>query len=563
MLEQEVGGLKELLEAAEVELKKDDEEWRKDYSALKEQLDSLKEANEELQKDKKLLEHEVDDLKDRVKAAELAFEKDDEEWRQDYYKIGKENESLKEETDSLKQEVESLRQEKDTLKIENEIKEENEASHQNHVEAVLFSHKKDHEEWSINYQSLSEKCGSLKAKNDKLLKQQLEVALIGRRTAIEEMETSLQTTQQEIAVLKVVKEEADKEIMLLNNDKSMLNQKVDSLEEQLQNKEKELIIVNETANRELAEVKARLVSVVEENQRLQQSVSVELHSKKQWLLSQQSLHDQITRARAENERVHQINGELLNKTNALQSELLSTKAQLALQKEQDAKLIHTKSKKEEELKATVDKLNQKIELLEEECVRLKQIHSISTRINHSPHSKTDEGIEKFTSGTQSVNSKETDKTSNKLEYLLAGSPMQSLSASLYQSRSTTKSNETTSDHPVPQATASLKLRSISNVVDQDSLVSNSMPSLCNSNTSSTPPLYGKKTVSTADGEDAVMCKQFIDVADLFCGQRVIIQRTNDSYEYGVVRAFPEYINGNMNFVGIELDLPSMFSQVAT
>ena len=233
LLEQEVAGLKGQLQAAEVGLKEDDEEWRKDYSALKEQLDSLKEANEEFQKDKKLLQHEVDDLKDRVKAAELAFKKDDEEWRQDYYKINKENESLKEETDSLKQEVQSLRQEKDTLKIENDkMKEENEASHQNHVDAVLLSHKKDHEEWNINYQSLSEKCDSLKAENDKLLKQQLEVALIGRRTAIEEMETSVQTTQQENAVLKVIKEEADKEIMLLNNDKSMLNQKIISLEEQ-------------------------------------------------------------------------------------------------------------------------------------------------------------------------------------------------------------------------------------------------------------------------------------------------------------------------------------------
>ena len=297
-----------------------------------------------------------------------------------------------------------------------------------------------------------------------------------------------------------------------------------------------------------------MVSVVEESQRLHQSASVELHSKEQWLRSQQSLRDmelQVTRTRAENEKVRRINGELFSKTNVLQNELLSTKAQFALQKEQDVKLIHTKTKKEEELRATVNKLNQKIELLEEECVKLKQSHSISPRINQSLHSKT-----------HTDNSKETDNTSHKTKYLLTGSPTQSLSAPLHQSRSTVKSNKTTFDHPVPQATASLKLGSISDGADQDSLVSNSLPSLHTSNTSYATPLYGRKTVSTADGKDAVMCKQFIDMADLFCGQRVIVQRTNDIYEYGVIRAFPEYINGNMNFVGIELDLPSMFSQVA-
>ena len=129
----EIASLKEQLKAAEVGLRQDDEEWRMDCNTLKEQIDSLKEANNELDKDKKLLEdkidslkeannelhkdkqlleHEVDDFKDRVKAAELALEKDDEEWRQDYCEIYKENKSLKEETDSLKQEIQSLTQKK-------------------------------------------------------------------------------------------------------------------------------------------------------------------------------------------------------------------------------------------------------------------------------------------------------------------------------------------------------------------------------------------------------------------------------------------------------------------
>ena len=531
MKDLEIASLKEQLKAAEVGLRQDDEEWRMDCNALKEQIDSLKEANNELHKDKKLLEdkidslkeanneldkdkklledkidslkeannelhkdkklleHEVDDFKDRVKAAELALEKDDEEWRQDYCEIYKENKSLKEETDSLKQEIQSLRQEKDTLKIEYDvIKGKNEAlsiekenisqSHKNHLDAVLLSHEKDYEEWKFNYQSLTNKCDSLMVQNDKLLKQQLEVALMGRRASIEKMETTVQTMQQENAVLKVVREEADTEIMLLNNDKSILNQKVVSLEEQLQNKEKELNIANETAT----------------------------------------------------------------------------------------KFINMKSKMEEEHRVTVDKLNQKIELLEQERVKLKHTHSISTRIDHSSHSDAavNQDTKSFTSETHSDKIKETDDTSNKTEHLLTSSPIQSLSASLFQSHSTNisiTSSETTFDHSILQATASLELSSTRDVVDQDSLVSNSLPSLHGINTSYTTPLYTRKSVSTAGGEDAVMCKQFTDVANLFCGQRVIIQRINDSYEYGIVRAFPECINGNMNFVGIELDLPSMFSKI--
>ena len=64
------------------------------------------------------------------------------------------------------------------------------------------------------------------------------------------METSLQATTQEIAVLKVANEEAEKEIMLLNNDKWTFG----ALEEQSKTKDKELAAANESLSRELTEV---------------------------------------------------------------------------------------------------------------------------------------------------------------------------------------------------------------------------------------------------------------------------------------------------------------------
>ena len=544
--------------------------------------------NEELEKENKTLEQEVDDLKARVEAAEIALKKDDEEWRQDYNKISNENKSLTEEIDSLKQNIESLKQEKDALETENDkIKEENKALnnekentntlHQSDLDAALLSHKADSEEWRLEYQNLIEKYDSLKLENDKLLKQQLEVALIGRRTSIEQledMEASLQTTTQEYAVLKVVNEEAEKEIMLLNNDKSVFDYKMASLGEQSEIKEKELTAANENLTRELTEVKAKLDSVSEENQRLHQSLSVELHSQKQWSMPQQSLYNelnniklQLSKARAENEKVHKMYDESLNKTNMLQSDLLSTKAQLVLQKElqeRDAKLLQMKDKREEELRATIDRLSHKIELLEEDCMKVKQAHGV---FDYSQRKATaSQGVSKSMSEAKSsvdnnYSCEQLDHPNNKLNNLLTSDPMQSLSASLYQSRAsefTTKSNETILCHPVPQAAASLKLSSSSDLVEQVPPASNSLPSLQSASTSYTTPLYVRKSVSTVNGEDTVMCKQIINVADLPGGKRVVVQRTNDKYEYGTVRAFPKYVGGNLNFVGIELDLSSTF-----
>ena len=531
-LEQEEDDLKAQLQAAELGLEKDDEEWRKDCDALKKELELMKVNNEELEKQNKTLEQEVDDLKAQVQAAELALKKDDEEWRQDLNKISDENKSLTEEIDSLKQNIESLQQEKDTLEIENK---------------VLKTEKE-----------------SIKLQNDKLLKQQLEVALIGRRTSIEQledMETSLQATTQQNAVLKVANEEAEREIMLLNNDKSTIT----ALEEQSKTKEKELTAANESLSRELTEVNAKLVSVSEENQRLHQSLSVELHSQKQ---SHRSLYNelsniklQLTKTTAEKEMLCKMHDESLNKANILQTDLLSTKAHLLLQKElqeRDAKLLQIKEKREVELKATIDKLNYKIELLEGDYVKVQQTHSMITRFDHSQqHTTVRQGVI-----VSDDSCKEEYRPGNKMNNLLTSDPLQSLSASLYQSRGsefTAKSNEAIFSQPVSQGTTtSLKLTSTSDLVEQVPPASNSLPLLQSGSTPCTTPLYVRKLVCTAKGEDAVKCKQIINITDLYCGQRVVIQRTNDKYEYGTVRALPEHISGN---IGIELDLPSMFIEI--
>ena len=468
---------------------------------MKKELELLKEKNEELEKQNKTLEQEVDDLKAQVQAAELALNKDDEEWRQDYNKLSDENKLLTEEINSLKQNIESLQQEKDTLATQNDkIREENRTLKtekeslntitQDDLDAVLLSHKKDDEEWRLEYQNLVEKYDSLKLENDKLLKQQLEVALIGRRTSIkqlEDMETSLQAATQENAVLKVANEEAEREIMLLNNDKSTF-----AALEQSKTKDKELAAANESLSRELTEVKAKMVSVSEENQQLHQSLSVELHSQKQ---SQRSLYNelnniklQLTKATAEKDMLRKMYDESLNKTNMLQTDLLSTKAQLVMQKElqeQDAKLLQIKEKREEELRATIDRLNHKIE---DDCVRVSQ------------------GVIDIDDSC-----KEENRPDNKMNNLLTGDPMQSLSASLYQSRAsefTAKSNDTIFSHLVPQATTtSLKLRSASDLVEKVPPASNSLPLLQSGSPScTTAALYVRKLVCTAKGEDMVMCK---------------------------------------------------------
>jgi len=451
------------------------------------------------------------------------------------------------------------------------------------LDAISLSHKADGEEWRLEYQSLREEYDTLKQENEKIIRQQLDVALIGRRTAIqktEDMETSFQIATQENTVLKVAHEEAEKEIMHLNHDKSMFGQQIASLEEQLKVRETAI----ETVHRELTEVKAKLISVVKENQQLQQSIAVEMRSPKQHSLPQQSLCNeldnvklQLTKAKTENEKIRQMHSESLTKLNMLQTELHSTKAQLALQKqlqERDAKLLHLKDQKEEESKTTINKLNQKIDFLEQYFVKAKQTHGTLTSTDYLKHSEaaTNQDIQKLIDETHSsVDTdgdplKEVDCTSDKLNYLLTNDPMHSLSASLDQSQTNepiAKSNTTTLSHPIPQVTAAWDLSGTGNVVEQVPVVSSSMPSLQSSSASyHTTVLYIRKSVCTASGEDIVMCKQIVDVSDLSCGQKVVTQRTNDKYQYGTVRAFPKYINGKTNFVGVELDLPSMFNKLS-
>ena len=472
----------------------------------------------------------MDDLKGQVQAAELALKKDDEEWRQDLNKLSNENKSLTDEIDNLKQNVESPQQEKYTLEIENnKIKEQYEVLktekesinmiNQDDLDAVILSHKEDNKEWQLEYQNLVEKYDLLKLQNDKLLKQQLEVALIGRRTSIEkleDMETSLQATTQENAVLKVANEEAEREIMLLNNDKSTIT----ASEKQSKTKERELIAANESLTRELTEVNAKLVSVSEENQRLHQSLSVELHSQQSQRSSYNELSNiklQFTKTTAEKEMLRKKCDESLNKANMFQTDLLSTKAQLLLQKElqeRDAKLLQIKEKREEELKATIDKLNYKIELLEGDYVKVQQTHSMITRFDHSQqHTTVRQGVI-----VSDDSCKEEYRPGNKMNNLLTSDPLQSLSASLYQSRAsefTAKSNGAIFSQPVPQATTtSLKLTSTSDLVEQVPPASSSLPLLQSGSTPCTTPLYVRKLVCTAKG-DAVMCKQIINVTDLY------------------------------------------------
>lgn len=502
----------------------------------------MKERN--IQKENAKLQQEADAFKGQLQAAQLALKNDDEAWRQDYNKISNENESLKGEINSLKHSMESLKQEKVTLESENDsikqenkkLKTENETtrqSHQSHIDAVLLSHSEDDAEWRLEYHSLMEKCNSLKLENDKLLRQQLDVALIGRRTSIEkleDLETSLQTATQENMVLKVANEEAEKEIMLLRNDKSSFSEE------------------RETANKGLTEIKTKLNSMVADSQQLQQSAFVELqHSRKQCSTPQQSLYHelnnvklQLTDMRAENKRMHQMYGESLSEASILQTELLSSEAQLTMQKElqeRNAKLLQMKDRREEELKSTIERLSK---YLEQDCVRVEQTHSIITTTNHSEYSKV-EDAEKFTVSIDNYSRKEVKcGEGNKTCCLLTADPEMSLSASLYQLRACcAKSNETISAHP-PSHTASLKQNSMASVV------SNQAPSLQSASASSITTLCIRNSV----GEELVMCKQ-ITMPDLSCGQRVVVQRQDDTYQYGTVQALP-------NFVGVELDLPGMY-----
>jgi len=240
-LKQEVETLKTQLEAAELAIKKDDEEWRQDYGTLSKEKDSLKDALTEeisvLKQADASSKQEIETLKEQLEAAELALKKDDEEWRQDYDTMTKENNALKEENESLTEEINELKEENETLKQE---KEGILDSQKEQLDAAVVAQKSEDSEWRLECDSLKEQIVSVEQENKKLLKQQLDVALIGRRTSIEELEnlkTSFEGITQQYEVLKVATEEAEKEIVLLQNDKSTLIEKNLSLENQLKCKE--------------------------------------------------------------------------------------------------------------------------------------------------------------------------------------------------------------------------------------------------------------------------------------------------------------------------------------
>ena len=66
-----------------------------------------------------------------------------------------------------------------------------------------------------------------------------------------------------------------------------------------------------------------------------------------------------------------------------------------------------------------------------------------------------------------------------------------------------------------------------------------------------------KQVVTADGEESVSCEPFSSQAEVKKGLRVVVSRTS-STECGTVRAANATIDGRRGFVGLELDLPSMY-----
>jgi len=342
-LKQEVETLKTQLEAAELAIKKDDEEWRQDYGTLSKEKDSLKERNDTLTEEISVLKQadasskqEIETLKEQLEAAELALKKDDEEWRQDYDTMIKENDALKEENESLTEEINELKEENETLKQEKEAILD---SQKEQLDAAVVAQKSEDSEWRVECDSLKEQIVSVEQENEKLLKQQLDVALIGRRTSIEELEslkTSFEGITQQYEVLKVATEEAEKEIVLLQNDKSTLIERNLSLENQLKSKEsyieKLLMAAKSKESPSLA---------TEVDQFRQSTVFVE---QQQLMTSpiQKELKLQLMKTKAENEQ-------MCSETNGLRRELQSTVDQLSLQKklhQQDVELLQMKISKE-------------------------------------------------------------------------------------------------------------------------------------------------------------------------------------------------------------------------
>ena len=66
-----------------------------------------------------------------------------------------------------------------------------------------------------------------------------------------------------------------------------------------------------------------------------------------------------------------------------------------------------------------------------------------------------------------------------------------------------------------------------------------------------------KQVVTANGEESVSCEPFSSQAEVKKGLRVVVSQAN-SNEYGTVRAANATIDGRRGFVGLELDLSSMY-----
>jgi len=66
-----------------------------------------------------------------------------------------------------------------------------------------------------------------------------------------------------------------------------------------------------------------------------------------------------------------------------------------------------------------------------------------------------------------------------------------------------------------------------------------------------------KQVVTANGEQSVSCEPISSVSEVKVGERVVVCRTN-SNEYGTVRVVNVSIETKKGYIGVEMDLPSMY-----
>ncbi|XP_065906922.1 testis-specific gene 10 protein-like isoform X2 [Dysidea avara] len=555
-LKQEVETLKTQLEAAELAIKKDDEEWRQDYGTLSKEKDSLKEQNDTLTEEISALKQadtsskqEIETLKEQLEAAELAIKKDDEEWRQDYNTVTKERDALKEERDALKEDRDALKEESGTLTEENSsLKEENETlkqekqaildSQKDQLDAAVVAQKSEDSEWRLECDSLKEQIVSVKQENEKLLEQQLDVALIGRRTSIEELEglkTSYESLTQQYEVLKVANEEAEKEIVLLQNDKSTLVEEISSLEKQLKCKESEIEELSKAAENKKP---SGLATEVDQFRRSTGFVEPQhlLAGPNQKELDNVKL--QLAKTKTENEQ-------MCNETNALRRELQATADQLSLQKrlhQQDIELLQIKfQKKEDEWNIIVNNCKEEINLLQQQKQDLKQDKEIFSYAHHNID--VTESL-----GPQRINH---SPVTQQARHSNSSSPMPLFPTPIDQSNITIQSElvKTSTSSEIPKTSTSLNFPRPFH--SQSSPTSSSMPSL----RSNSGAVYSRRTVVTANGEENIMCKQFSDVADLQCEMKVIVHRS-DKYEYATVRAFPVGKTDVSHLVGIELDLPN-------